>query len=240
MVMRATKALYDRAFEVTCQLGDLISTKSESDYSGLILTVGGEELILSDSVSCNIRDGPSVARRMGFEFDSLDGLDFSIYNEDVAERLISLTERVGGRKEMDGALVVAGDGRILLKDGMRLLTTDIMALRKKKPLESGTGRNYLAAATLLSGVRGYIKQEDEPFSVREYGSGWCLREYNPKRRNLDVYVVIPASEASDDGKERRVKSYDLSLESGDMRIYGPGGDIIRTIKKRSPSVLSTA
>jgi hypothetical protein len=169
--------LRDRVFRLLCDVADDLYGE---EFTDLLLTVGREEEVRKHSfLMANRRE---LARRL----DLPEGLDVSVYDENTNARLQYFIKG-GKEKETDGSLIVTDAGKLDVNSGSRLLIPDYEALRRRKRrLEGGTGRNALAAISLLRGVAGYMLRESSG-EVREYLRGRTRRQYLPESGTVKVF-----------------------------------------------------
>jgi len=178
-----------KAFEILCDIAETsYSKKGENDYSHLLLTINNYQAVLDNSEI--MYDGRQLRQRFGLgEIDSL-----TLYDDRIIQCLMTLAERKEGKKEVDGAIIIDGKGKLLLEYGTREIMSSpemVAKVKGKGRTASGTGRRALQRISAFPNVNGLMMSSNS-FEVIQFMKGKRLRLFDPSRE-----III-----SGDGEEK--------------------------------------
>lgn len=172
-----------KAFEVLCEIAETgYSKERKNDYSHLLLTINNYQAVLDNSEI--MYDGRQLRQRFGLgELDSL-----TLYDDRIIKYLMTLAEKKESRKEVDGAIIIDGKGKLLLEYGTREIMSSpemVAKVKGKGRIASGTGRRAMQRVSTLPGVNGFMMSNNN-FEIVQFMEGKRLRLFDPSRE-----IVIP-------------------------------------------------
>ena len=197
---------------------DRISRK----YEGLIFTYGNPKIVLDHSQD-TMATQREIWTRIRNESDPEEPFDtLSIERKDINERLESLMSLETDRQELDGALIIDGQGKIQLKYGSIELDPDTelaKRLTRKGRKPTGTGERASMRTSALGVTNSKVKvwtykisTDNEEFPVVEYGAANPVRRLRvgPREKSEDI-IEIALYRGGKEIDSVPIKNYDWSL-----------------------------